>query len=530
MRAAATSAATMPATSATSRPGHPRRRPRRAWRRSTRSRPSAVTSAAAGRTTVSAPTRPSTTGSARRDLIRAGASGRSGPGARRRDRSTATTLAAQSMQSHAQPLIDQGPAGLPVVYTISAGGVRHRRQRRPPAVVGHRPGRAPGRRACATWPPGRRRPPWTDEVSGERRLISSDTGDGLDAVRILLPEVVEHLSRELGGAGRVLVGIPDRHLLTRGIPARRRRGVRGAVRRLRRRAVRRRGRADRSPRLRARRRAPRGLRRGRRGLTSTDGLRVERDGAVVTLTLDRPEALNALTVPLKVALAEALRAVAGDRSVRAVVLTGAGRAFCAGQDLARAERARTRRRWTSSCASTTCRSSAAMRGMDQPVIAAVNGVAAGAGASLAFACDLRLAAPEAPVRPGVRADRAHPGLRGDVVPAAARRGVAGRRDRARRRPRRRGGGGADRARPRVVPADELAATRRGRWRRRLAAGAPRALGWTKHALERGLVDATSRRRSSEEARLQGLAGATRRPRRGAGGLPGEAAAAVRRGA
>ena len=52
---------------------------------------------------------------------------------------------------------------------------------------------------CATSRPGRRAAPWTDEVSGERRLISSDTGDGLDAVRILLPEVVAHLRRELGG-------------------------------------------------------------------------------------------------------------------------------------------------------------------------------------------------------------------------------------------------------------------------------------------------------------------------------------------
>jgi hypothetical protein len=55
--------------------------------------------------------------------------------------------------------------------------------------------------------------PWTDEVSGDRRLISSDTGDGLDAVRILLPETLEHLARELGSGARVLVGLPERHLL-----------------------------------------------------------------------------------------------------------------------------------------------------------------------------------------------------------------------------------------------------------------------------------------------------------------------------
>ena len=58
--------------------------------------------------------------------------------------------------------------------------------------------------------------PWTDEVSGDRRLISSDTGAGWDAVRILLPEVVAHLVEELGGSGRILVGVPERHLLTAG--------------------------------------------------------------------------------------------------------------------------------------------------------------------------------------------------------------------------------------------------------------------------------------------------------------------------
>ena len=55
---------------------------------------------------------------------------------------------------------------------------------------------------------------WTDEVSGERRLISSDTGDGWDAARILLPEVVDHLVAELGSIGRILIGLPERHLLT----------------------------------------------------------------------------------------------------------------------------------------------------------------------------------------------------------------------------------------------------------------------------------------------------------------------------
>src|SRR5437764_504606 len=57
---------------------------------------------------------------------------------------------------------------------------------------------------------------WTDEVSGERRLISSDTGDGWDAARILLPDVIEKLVAELGATARVLVGLPERHLMVAG--------------------------------------------------------------------------------------------------------------------------------------------------------------------------------------------------------------------------------------------------------------------------------------------------------------------------
>src|SRR4030095_12641624 len=55
--------------------------------------------------------------------------------------------------------------------------------------------------------------PWTDEADGDRRLISSDTGDGLDAARIILPETIEYLAGQLSAQGRVLVGIPERHLL-----------------------------------------------------------------------------------------------------------------------------------------------------------------------------------------------------------------------------------------------------------------------------------------------------------------------------
>ena len=96
---------------------------------------------------------------------------------------------------------------------------------------------------------------WTDEVSGERRLLSSDTGEGWDASRILLPEVVDRLSRELGSVGRVLIGLPERHLLVAGTLRPGDEEFAVAVRRVRRRAVGRRGRADRPPGVRAVRRA-----------------------------------------------------------------------------------------------------------------------------------------------------------------------------------------------------------------------------------------------------------------------------------
>jgi 2-(1,2-epoxy-1,2-dihydrophenyl)acetyl-CoA isomerase len=113
--------------------------------------------------------------------------------------------------------------------------------------------------------------------------------------------------------------------------------------------------------------------------------------AVATITLDRPAALNALTIPMKRELLAALRSVDRDRAVRAVILTGAGRAFCAGQDLRErlepgaptlGEELRER---YNPIVRAMCRSS-------KPIVGAINGVAAGAGASLAFACDVRVAA------------------------------------------------------------------------------------------------------------------------------------------
>ena len=233
---------------------------------------------------------------------------------------------------------------------------------------------------------------------------------------------------------------------------------------------------------------------------------LDTDAGVATLTLNRPDALNALTVPMKQALLAAFRRLEREKPIRAVVLTGAGRAFCAGQDLrerlepdAAPLGVEVRERYNPIIR--------AMRGLPKPIVGAINGVAAGAGASLAMACDLRVASETASFalafgRVGLVPDSgatwflprlvgatraAELALLNDPVSAAdaLRLGLVGR----------------------VVAADQLAAEAQA-IAARLAAGAPKAMALTKRALEAAWthdLDAAL----EYEAHLQDLAGRTK---------------------
>lgn len=234
-------------------------------------------------------------------------------------------------------------------------------------------------------------------------------------------------------------------------------------------------------------------------------LRVEIADSIATLTLDRPAALNALTIPLKEELLRAVHAVGRDAAVRAVVLTGAGRAFCAGQDL------RERRAPDAPPLATELRERynpliLAMRRLPKPIVGAINGVAAGAGASLAFACDVRVAAETASFvlafgRLGLVPDSGSTWLLPRLVgPArAAELALVGEALSA-----------ADAERiglvASVVAPEALAEAARS-IAARLAEGAPLALALTKRALDRAW-DTSLEEALEYEAWLQGVAGAS----------------------
>jgi 2-(1,2-epoxy-1,2-dihydrophenyl)acetyl-CoA isomerase len=123
-------------------------------------------------------------------------------------------------------------------------------------------------------------------------------------------------------------------------------------------------------------------------------LRIERRARIAILTLNRPDRLNALSGALRTALVGACQELRDDDDVWAVVLTGAGRGFCSGVDLRAprpdSEQATSRQERLDMDGWVGRQAMAVYRTLDKPIIAAVNGVAAGAGMSLALSCDMRV--------------------------------------------------------------------------------------------------------------------------------------------
>lgn len=123
-------------------------------------------------------------------------------------------------------------------------------------------------------------------------------------------------------------------------------------------------------------------------------IKVNQLGGVLEIRLNRPEVLNSFVMPMAKELQEALDTAASNKSIRSVLLTGEGRGFCAGQDLAEAIQDNGPK--ISEIVHKTYNPIITkIRDLEKPVICAVNGVAAGAGANIAFACDITLAAESA---------------------------------------------------------------------------------------------------------------------------------------
>jgi enoyl-CoA hydratase/carnithine racemase len=135
---------------------------------------------------------------------------------------------------------------------------------------------------------------------------------------------------------------------------------------------------------------------------ATDELRYEKDGAVATLTLHRPDRLNAITGPMLAALSEALVEADRDPDVRVVILTGAGKGFCAGLDLKDAAAGQGIGGNVGGAIGRFDLRDAppiVLHNVDKPTICALNGAAAGYGMDLALGCDIRIAADTAKLAP-----------------------------------------------------------------------------------------------------------------------------------
>jgi 2-(1,2-epoxy-1,2-dihydrophenyl)acetyl-CoA isomerase len=123
-------------------------------------------------------------------------------------------------------------------------------------------------------------------------------------------------------------------------------------------------------------------------------LKLEVSNHIATITLNRPEVYNALNDGITYELQDALRKISKDDSIRVVVLTGAGKAFCSGQDL-KAASGQEKRSFLDSLHKRYNPIISAMRSLPKPIICRLNGVAAGAGCSLALACDMIIASEDA---------------------------------------------------------------------------------------------------------------------------------------
>ncbi|MBC7791830.1 MAG: enoyl-CoA hydratase/isomerase family protein [Anaerolineae bacterium] len=130
---------------------------------------------------------------------------------------------------------------------------------------------------------------------------------------------------------------------------------------------------------------------------SYENILIDRDAGVGTLTLNRPEKLNAFAGTMRQELADALDELEHDTEVRVMVITGAGRGFCAGADVSYMAELAERRDVKAMAALVEAgrRVVTTIRRSDKPVIGSINGVAAGGGANLALACDIRIAGDQA---------------------------------------------------------------------------------------------------------------------------------------
>jgi 2-(1,2-epoxy-1,2-dihydrophenyl)acetyl-CoA isomerase len=236
---------------------------------------------------------------------------------------------------------------------------------------------------------------------------------------------------------------------------------------------------------------------------SYDTLLHELADGVATITLNRPDVLNALNATMRRELLAAVKAAARDDATRALVITGAGRAFCSGADLRGGSGEREFRRVLTGEYNPLVE---AIRSLPKPVLASVNGVAAGAGVSLALAADLVVAAEDARFVPAFGRIGLVPdsGLARTLVRSLGRHRalevLLGERQLA-----------ADDARAAglvaaVVPAERLAGTTR-ELATRLAAGPTAAIGMTKRLLNIA-EDASLAESLAHEAALQELAGRT----------------------